>query len=138
MAYGDGQKAEVLAILASNGGRLRQTARQTGVAESTLRLWASDGRVTSCAQKKSEDLADRMEALTHAIVDMMPEKLQAANLRDLAVTLGIIVDKMLLLRGQPTERIHTSGDSDEATCAARVMELLEKARTRTAAIAGTH
>jgi hypothetical protein len=55
-------------------------------------------------QQKAEALADRLENLVHQLLDEMsrPEKIQATSLIDLATALGIVVDRMLLLRGLPT------------------------------------
>jgi hypothetical protein len=63
---------------------------------------------------KKRQLADRLEGLAHALLDGMgsPDKIGAATLQQLAISLGIVIDKMLLLRARPFgENNHQSGPS---------------------------
>jgi transposase-like protein len=105
--YTDTFRAEALAMLAANGGALERTAKQLGIPEATLRCWANGTRhseaVQMCAEKKAA-LADRLEDLAHALLDSLarPEKRKAASLQQTATTFAIAVDKMRLLREQPT------------------------------------
>jgi hypothetical protein len=103
--YSDEEKASALAGLAANGGNVLLTARQAGVPRTTLRKWADGVIHPSVAQmghEKREDLAGRLEDLAHRIVDAIPGRLSDADLKQLGVCLGIAVDKMRLLREQPT------------------------------------
>ncbi len=120
--YSDSEKAEYLAALDANGGNIRHTARQTGVAATTLADWANGrGVVPECTQlraQKKEMLKDRLESLAHALLDGMSRRVQseevsAVSLKDLATTFGIAVDKMLLLKGDPTSINQHSTMSEE-------------------------
>ena len=107
--YSDTERATALVMLDANGGNLSRTQRETGVPRSTLREWR-DGRhhseVADIRQEKKEDLADLWERLARNIFEygITTEKIKAAPLKDLVVAAGIATDKMLALRGGPTER----------------------------------
>lgn len=103
--YSDQQRAEALAALDANEGNLSETARDTGIPRQTLQEWQR-GRVPEgvpeLRQEKKQSLADRLEALAHTLIDVMPEKAADASLQQVATSFGIAVDKMRLLRGEPT------------------------------------
>src|SRR5262245_49394675 len=103
--YSDHEKAEALAMLAANAGNVAQTARQVNVPRQTLQHWpAGEGlspAVPELEHEKKGGLADRLERLARCLVEDMPGKIGAANLRHCAVCLGVTIDKMLLLRDQP-------------------------------------
>lgn len=114
--HSDDQKANALAALEANGGNLKRTAEQLGLPLSTLYGW-SNGEgvhpdVAEIRNQKKGDLADRLEEVAHQLVDVMPGKLDEAPLREVAVALGIAVEKMRLLRGQATS---LAGKADELT-----------------------
>lgn len=48
---------------------------------------------------EKKDLADSLEQIAYRLLDAIPGKLESAGLLELAIGLGILVDKMLLLRG---------------------------------------
>jgi hypothetical protein len=130
-SYSDEEKASALAALAANGGNAKLTAQQTGVPRTTLQKWAGGAvhpTVTQMGQQKREDLADRLEGLAHRLLDAIPARLPDADLKQLSVSLGIAVDKMRLLRGQPTS-IEGHDLTDEQRLA-RLRELAERARAR--------
>ena len=105
--YSDESKAEALAVLEANGGNSKRTARDTGIPQTTLRNWR-EGRGTSAVssstrtQKKTE-LSEKLEEvawrLTNAIT---PEMIGKASLVQIMTGLGIVIDKMRLLRGEST------------------------------------
>ncbi len=47
--------------------------------------------------------SEKFEDLAHQLIDALPSKLADASLQHLAISLGIAIDKMLLLRGQPNQ-----------------------------------
>jgi transposase-like protein len=116
--YSDEERAEALAALDANGGNLSRTARQTGVPRITLRQWAQ-GRVAPgvsvLRQVKKADLAQRMEDLAHALLDDLarPNRLASASVQQAATALGIAVDKMRLLRNEPTSITGQGTGADE-------------------------
>jgi len=101
--------ATTLAYHGANGGNQRQTSRACGVPLGTLQSWlrkaktdtprVADSSVESAKQK----LADRIEDLAHELAGKMSSSAGAAAFKDLAVGFGIAVDKMQLLRKQPTQ-----------------------------------
>jgi transposase-like protein len=105
--YSDNERAEALAMLAANGGALERTAAQLGIPEATLRHWATGrrhpGPVHLYGEKKAQ-LSGRLEDLAHLLLDEMarPAKRRAASLQQAATSFAIAVDKMRLLREQPT------------------------------------
>jgi len=145
VAKWDHRKAEALAALDANGGNVNRTARQLGIPESTLRGWkkldeeqastpfAAQTREVrefrEIREEKKAALADRLETIAHQIVDALGDKIPEANLQQAATSLGIITDKMQLLRNAPTA-IHENRDVSEDDRAARIAELLERGRGR--------
>lgn len=101
--YSDAEKATALAALAANSGDLRGTARTIDIPKSTLEQWANKAASATTDDKK-KNLADELEAIALKLVAVMPDKIQAATLQQIATSLGITVDKMQLLRGKATER----------------------------------
>jgi transposase-like protein len=108
--YSDQQKAEALACLAANAGNVKRTARQLGIPAATLTHW-SKGRVppevTKDGDQKKQCLAEAMEELAFKLVGLAAKRASRADLKELAVCLGIAIDKMLLLRRQPNQIIAT-------------------------------
>jgi transposase-like protein len=101
--YSAGERAMVLAALAANGGNVKRTARQAGVPRKTLEGWAKGRRLAGVRgevrHQGRADLADRFEDLAHRLLDAISARLAEASFRELVVALGIVVDKMVLLRG---------------------------------------
>src|SRR5690606_6621395 len=48
------------------------------------------------------ELAERLETFVHEALDSTAEKIDAANLQQLFIAIGISLDKMQLLKGRPT------------------------------------
>ncbi|HEX8097836.1 MAG TPA: hypothetical protein VF507_07355 [Pyrinomonadaceae bacterium] len=104
--YSDNDKAEALAALDANGGDLKHTSKLLRIPLSTLTDWSKNRginqQVTDFREDKKKDLAGKLEELAHKCVDLLPEKLPFASVRDLAGALIVAVDKMRLLKGEPT------------------------------------
>jgi len=134
-SYSDEEKGNALAALAANGGNALLTSQQTGVPRTTLQKWA-DGAVHPCVpemgQQKRQELADRLEGLAHRLVDAIPGKIADSDLKQLSVSLGIAVDKMRLLREQPTSiEGHDLSDDEKL---AMLRQLAERAHARSLGI----
>lgn len=131
--YSDNDKAAALAVLAANGGDLRKTARDLSIPYSTIRKWANDKGINSDVvnevTSKKKNLADSLEEIAQNLVDAMPGKITAANLQQVATSLGITIDKMQLLRGKPTGIVDDASLTDDIR-AARIAALLDAARAR--------
>ena len=130
-SYSDAERAEALAALDANGGDVSKTARQLGIPRVTLLGWAS-GRVhpsvSELRQSKKEGLADRLEAVAHQLLDLFPDKAKDANLQQVATSFGIAIDKMRLLREQPTSIAGRELTDDERVD--RLNTLYERIRAR--------
>jgi transposase-like protein len=114
--YTDNDRASALAALAANAGNLTHTARQLGIPKRTLSQWAAGSRhpeATQAAEGKKGELADGLEEVAWKLANVIPEKLAGASLKDTAVALGIVIDKMRLLREQPTAISKTESGNDD-------------------------
>lgn len=105
--YSDEEKAKALALLQVNGGNLSGTAKALVIPRKTLSQWAREPERAAPAvvrQDKREEILLALEsiigrALHHLDSD---EALSEVKARDLAVILGIVIDKRNVLLGQPT------------------------------------
>lgn len=109
MAYSDDQKAVALATLAAVGRNYREASRRTGIPHVTIMKWdrgenlPSDGSVVEKATTKKGELADNLEALAYRLVESVDETvIDTATLSQRMTAFGIAVDKMRLLREQPS------------------------------------
>lgn len=122
--YTDEQVASALAVLAAEGGCVAAASRVAGVPYTTMNNWAKGRRralVSHMGEAKRASLAESVEGLASLLVgDLSSEPARKnAAFKDLAVALGIAVDKLLLLKGLPnaitdtTHRPDLSALSDE-------------------------
>lgn len=130
--YTEAQRAEALAYFEACGSQ-RQTARECGIPTATVRTWINGVKMNDDVREKvvakKIDLADSIEALAHKLVALAPDKFETATLQQVAVALGIAVEKCLLLRNKPTAITHDVSLTDEQRNQ-RVAELLDAARAR--------
>lgn len=135
--YSDNDKALALATLDSNEGDTRKTAKVLKIPESTLRDWAENRgicpEVTEIREVKKQELAEKLEEVAHALTDNILLRAQSdfsvlVPLKDFAVTLGIAIDKMQILKGEPTSinRDVTSHSNEER--ADRILSLVKPAK----------
>ena len=99
------KKAEAIAAYDANGHNLKQTARLLDIHPETLRYWLKDAdRYRNEFQpEKSADLASKLENNAHNLADSIADHdLSIVPLAAKATALGIVIDKMQLLRGLPT------------------------------------
>ena len=103
-SYSPEYKAEALAKIKANGGNVLRTANELGIPRQTLESWllVSD-RFAELQQRKQSELASKYEANLHRLADNISETdLTQVPFGSKATAIGILTDKMLLLRGQPT------------------------------------
>ncbi len=137
--YTDDEKSDALAALAANSGNVERTAKQLKIPEATLRFWAklqSQGDnpvVTELCEEKKPILADSLEGLAFTLAGDLadPAKRASAKFNEVAVAFGIVVDKMQVLRGQPTA---ITGSLSDAERAARLRALVEQFRCETGGV----
>lgn len=129
--YGEREKAAALAYLDACGGNQNKTARDFGVPRATLQRWIAGqgiaGDVPQLRQVEKGNLADRLESLAHQLIDAAPGKIPDAALSQVSMSLGIAVDKMRLLREQPTSITAALSDEERA---ARIEALAERVKLR--------
>lgn len=127
--YSDLERSSALAALTANGGNLDRTAKQVGIPTTTLYNWAkgvSHPEASSNGEQKRA-LADLLEEVARKILADLPGKLPSSDMRGAATALGIVIDKMQLLRGKPTEIVDDLNADERAK---RLACLLDAARTR--------
>jgi len=103
--YTDNDRARTLAALQANNGNITRTSRDTGVSASTIRHWRDNTSETVAATRdqKVATLAEELETLAYKLAWALPERIEGANLGQVTTSLGIVIDKLQLLQGQPTE-----------------------------------
>jgi transcriptional regulator with XRE-family HTH domain len=107
--YSDEFRAQALAALLANGGNLKKTAAQLGLPRSTLGNWANGTRhpdAAEMADKAAAELADRLGDVAHRLIGLLPDKIPAANLHQVAIALFLCIDKAILLR-----RLHRGAEA---------------------------
>lgn len=131
--YTEDDKAVALAYYAACGKNQRKTSRDCKIPLATLQRWIGGGAVNEAVTRKAVikkgELSDRLDALAHLVMDGIAEKLPEASFAQSMTGLGIAVDKMRLLREQPTEIVDDASLSDTER-AARITAILDRARTR--------
>lgn len=114
--YTDEEKAKVLNILDINDGNVKRTARDTGVAEQTIRDWKKTweaGGVPATVQAALPAAQGEFADDAERVRNLMLNNLEAAVLnntlsgRDLIVGIGVLTDKLRLSRGEATSRSET-------------------------------
>jgi hypothetical protein len=104
--YTDEDRSTALVVLAANGGNIERTARELGIPRTTLQRWdqgTAHPEAAANAAPKKEALANLLEGLVYDALGVLPGNLASANARQLMTIAAVAVDKMLLLRGLPTQ-----------------------------------
>lgn len=111
--YSDEDRATVLNFLEVNKGNVKRTARETGVAEQTVRdwkkAWEKEG-VPAATQDALPAVKSEFVANATRIRNMMLDNLEARvlnddlNGRDLIVGIGVLTDKLRISSGEATSR----------------------------------
>ncbi len=102
--YSPELKAAVIQAIENNGGNVNGTAQLFDVPRDTvLYWWRNRQRFTEVQQEKALALSDKLESIAHDQADSIAcHDLSVVSLKDKATVLAITIDKMQLLRGQPT------------------------------------
>ncbi len=114
--YSDNDRALALAALAANAGNITRTAKDLGIPAGTIRGWAKGlchPDVADLRDQKKPALADALEAVVRGMVAALPAKIEAAPFQQVATSIGILIDKMRLLRNEPTEIARTEGAAND-------------------------
>lgn len=108
--YDDKFRASAVVMLEAAGypdreGSLAEVARHIGMPHNTLRNWyhsVHNPPPSDVRQEKKEDLVIELEKVAHLLVKAIPDKIEDATLQQVATSMGITIDKLQLLKGQPT------------------------------------
>jgi transposase-like protein len=103
--YSEEFKASIIAAIEANNGNVHATAKLFNVPSDTVRYWwANSERFREIQAASSENLANKLEHLAHSCADSLAEHdFSIVAARDKAAVMAVAIDKMQLLRGQPTE-----------------------------------
>jgi transposase-like protein len=108
--YTDAEKAKALAALTANNGNVNGTAKQLGIPRTTLALWEkaftakeqAKPELTVLRHKEKRGLAGSLRELAALLIDIPPEQIEAASIRDRMFCAAVAIDKAQLLRGKAT------------------------------------
>lgn len=109
-------KASIIAAIENNGYNVAATAKLFCLPEDTVRYWWHNSERFREVQGTSVlGLADKLEVIAHTNADSLAaHDLSLVPYSDKARALGVIIDKMQLLRGEPTS-ITTNIERQEIT-----------------------
>lgn len=93
--HSDFERAAGVLLLATNKQNYVLTAEQLGVSEQTIRNWEKE------SLSKNVAIPVMLEMAIKKLLEMMPDKWSGNSW---AVAFGIMMDKWLLVNGQPTQR----------------------------------
>jgi hypothetical protein len=118
--YTDEFRANATLMLEAAGypdaiGAMTRVANHLGVPRSTLKGWYDFTRNPPPPEMRREKKLDLIQAIKDeisAILGDMPNARMDAQYRELATAFGILVDKLQLLSGEPTERTETKTISE--------------------------
>lgn len=139
--YSDNDKALALATLDANGGDVPKTAKLLKIPPSTLADWSKNRgvnkEVTEIRDVKKRELADKLaevaDKLTGNLLIRAESELSIlVPMKDIATSLGIVVDKMQLLKGEPTGITKDATPRTNEDRASRILELVKPATTKRA------
>lgn len=102
-------KASIITAIENNDGNVAATAKLFCLPEDTVRYWWKNSeRFREIQSASSLSLADKLESIAHAQADSIAaHDLSIVTIADKAKVLSVSVDKMQLLRGQPTSITQT-------------------------------
>lgn len=106
MAYTNEQKEAALVALAANGDNYAKTAKDQNVTERQLRRWSKGDHVPPEMSENvrliKTTLADRAEVIAGKLLGRVEATVDTATIMQAATSFAIMVDKMRLLREEPT------------------------------------
>lgn len=134
--YDDKFRASALIMLEAQGypekpSALLEVASHLNIPDRTLRRWynrESNPVPDDVVNDIKKELHIELEELAHKLVAALPDKIEDASMQQTALAIGIIIDKMQLLKGQPTERTAVVGELSDTERANRITAILERGR----------
>jgi transposase-like protein len=140
-SYDEKAKARLYLVLAANDGNVKRTARETGIPESTVRNFKREFEKNPPetevveAELESGDYVTQLETLRNELAVALRQKIPDMTGNQLAVSYGIIDDKLTRARGLATERtehVHSLPSAEELALAGQMLATgaIEAARRR--------
>lgn len=113
--YTDEFRASAVVMLQAAGypntdGALAHIAKSIAVPHNTLRNWfhgKHNPPPSDLRQEKKGEIVDLLRDEIYGILGEMPNKREFAKYQELATSLGIAIDKLQLLSGEPTDNTKT-------------------------------
>jgi len=98
-------KAAVIEACENNNGNTLATAKLFNIPQTTVYEWVKhSGRFNEIRKASATNLADRIEHLANKNIDSVEvHDLSTVSYADKVRSLGVLIDKMQLLRGNPTQ-----------------------------------
>ena len=138
--YSEAERARVYVVLTANQGNVKRTARDTGVPESTVRRFKQDFEqngppsLEEVEQEVGDFLSDA-ERVRHKALLELERKIPDATPSALVATVGVLTEKIGLVRGLATgrvEHVHSLPSPDEirAALAGVVQGAIDASRQR--------
>lgn len=111
-SYTDDDKAKVFVALTANEGNVKRTARETGVPTSTVRRWKNEWSAEGPPDASHLEVAvgeflEDAERVRHKALRTLEEKLPDATPSALVATVGMLTDKIHVVKGLATSRQET-------------------------------
>lgn len=112
-SYDDEFRANAVVMLESQGypqikGALTAVSRQLSVPAMTLSRWfrgTNNPPPNKVVNEKRGDLKDLLNKELQAVLEDLPHKRPDADYRALITATGVLVDKIQLLEGKPTQNV---------------------------------
>lgn len=116
--YTEKDKAKVAVLLQGNDGNIKRTARESGVAISTVRgwkqAWEREGlpeKIEEAVPEARADILLELKEIVSLAMNRLKEELAKPgtkiSAKDLAWVTGVFVDKIRVIEGQATTRHET-------------------------------
>ena len=105
MTYSIETQAQAMALLALNQNDWEKTSEITGVAARTLQRWSEKLTSPDKIGVKTLRSSELGQILSDTLTQVIQNPPASFTEKGWGITVGILVDKLLLLEGKPTERI---------------------------------
>lgn len=136
--YTDEFRAATVLMLEASGypdkkGALQDVSNHVGVASMTISRWFHASRnpaPNEVVTIKREDILALIKKQLNRALQEMDDAAKDADYRSLALSVGILTDKMELLEGRATERLEVQDDFTDDQRSQSIIALLNRARTR--------
>lgn len=125
--YPDEDVERGLQALAENGGNAEAASRATDIPANTLRGWKNNfvDEFVELRREKRIPLIDRIWEAAGKALDQTLAKLPEASAKEAGVIMAILVDKALLMGGEPTDISEVRGADARSSLMASIEREME-------------